>query len=238
MHRVRRASSWTCATCGGCHEKSIWGLHNRFLPPRPDRPADREEPTGRVGELDPVSVALPAGGPQAGAEAAAVGEADPAAAPRGARVLVHEFDEEVRERPVARDLAHDDRADVGADPRVLQPHGVRARRADRRGQVNVEGLLVATDTVILATSPRTGGTEAFTRGSIAVTVATLGLSAYASLFELIGFEIPTMLLAVWLRFLGRESWPSTTPGSPGVKTTATPCSSLGSACRSRTLIVL
>ncbi|NUQ90863.1 MAG: tripartite tricarboxylate transporter TctB family protein, partial [Glycomyces artemisiae] len=33
------------------------------------------------------------------------------------------------------------------------------------------------------------------------------LAVYASLFEVVGFELPTLLLLfAWLRFLSRESW--------------------------------
>jgi hypothetical protein len=53
------------------------------------------------------------------------------------------------------------------------------------------------------------GTEAFTRGTVAVLAAAGALAVYASLFEVVGFELPTLLLLfAWLRFLGRESWAS------------------------------
>lgn len=71
----------------------------------------------------------------------------------------------------------------------------------------VSGLLVASGAGLLVTVRRAGGTEAFTRGAVAVAAAAVGLFVYAVLFEHIGFEIPTvLLLAAWMRFLGRESW--------------------------------
>ncbi|RRS00733.1 tripartite tricarboxylate transporter TctB family protein [Glycomyces terrestris] len=74
----------------------------------------------------------------------------------------------------------------------------------------VAGLLVlcgAGIVAVAATAGTTGGTEAFTRGTIHVLLAAGGLAVYASLFEVVGFEAPTLvLLFAWLRFLGRESW--------------------------------
>ncbi|WP_335987422.1 tripartite tricarboxylate transporter TctB family protein [Glycomyces sp. MUSA5-2] len=50
-------------------------------------------------------------------------------------------------------------------------------------------------------------TESFTRGTGAVLAAAAALAVYASLFEVVGFELPTLLLLfAWLRFLSRESW--------------------------------
>lgn len=50
-------------------------------------------------------------------------------------------------------------------------------------------------------------TEAFSGGTVAVLAAAGALAVYASLFEVVGFEFPTVLLLfAWLRFLGRESW--------------------------------
>ncbi|SDD76047.1 Tripartite tricarboxylate transporter TctB family protein [Glycomyces harbinensis] len=85
----------------------------------------------------------------------------------------------------------------------------------------VSALLVATGIGILVSARRAGGTEAFTRGAISVAAAAVALFAYASLFEVVGFEIPTLLLlAAWLRFLGRESWLSTALLSVGVTAAA------------------
>ncbi|MCE7011280.1 tripartite tricarboxylate transporter TctB family protein [Kibdelosporangium philippinense] len=50
-------------------------------------------------------------------------------------------------------------------------------------------------------------TEGFTRGAITVVIAAVSLGVYAYLFELTGFEIPTiLLLALWLKAFGQESW--------------------------------
>lgn len=77
----------------------------------------------------------------------------------------------------------------------------------------VAGLLVASGIGIIAvtaTARKTAPahrTEAFTRGTIAVLAAAGGLAVYASLYEIVGFEVPTVLLLfAWLRFLSRESW--------------------------------
>lgn len=85
----------------------------------------------------------------------------------------------------------------------------------------VSALLVLTGAGILASVRRVEGTEAFTRGAIGVAAAAVGLFVYASLFEVIGFEIPSvLLLTAWLRFLGRESWLSTALLSVGVTAAA------------------
>jgi putative tricarboxylic transport membrane protein len=78
----------------------------------------------------------------------------------------------------------------------------------------VSGLLVACGAgiiIVAVTAKGPNGTEAFTKGTISVLVAAGALAVYASLFEVVGFEIPTVLLLfAWLRFLGRESWLSST----------------------------
>ncbi|MEU5882393.1 tripartite tricarboxylate transporter TctB family protein [Spirillospora sp. NPDC047279] len=74
-------------------------------------------------------------------------------------------------------------------------------------------LLVAAGAVIVRgalTARGTADTEAFTRGTAAVALGAASLAAYTFLFELVGFEIPTvLLLAGWLRFLGGEKWITT-----------------------------
>lgn len=48
--------------------------------------------------------------------------------------------------------------------------------------------------------------EAFTRGALRAVVAAVSLAGLAFLFERAGFELPTLLvLAFWLRVIGRES---------------------------------
>jgi putative tricarboxylic transport membrane protein len=72
----------------------------------------------------------------------------------------------------------------------------------------VAGLLIASGIGIIAVTARSRrDTEAFTRGTIAVLAAAGALAVYASLYEIVGFEVPTVLLMfAWLRFLSRESW--------------------------------
>jgi len=54
------------------------------------------------------------------------------------------------------------------------------------------------------------------RSSVLTAVAVLTLVVFAAVLPLIGFEIPSLLLAfVWLRFLGRESWISSVVTSVG-----------------------
>ena len=49
----------------------------------------------------------------------------------------------------------------------------------------------------------TGKTSAF----YAVLIAVASMAVFLAVVSVIGFEMPTALLAfVWLRFLGRESW--------------------------------
>lgn len=49
--------------------------------------------------------------------------------------------------------------------------------------------------------------ERFTGAVWLVAVGAVSLVAYASLFERVGFEFPTLaLLVLWLKVLGRESW--------------------------------
>jgi putative tricarboxylic transport membrane protein len=49
--------------------------------------------------------------------------------------------------------------------------------------------------------------ESFTRGGIGIGAGIVTLIVFVFAMRQIGFEIPTLLLlAVWLRFLGKESW--------------------------------
>jgi hypothetical protein len=73
----------------------------------------------------------------------------------------------------------------------------------------VAGLLVVSGIGIIAVAAKAqqSDTEAFTRGTIAVLAAAGALAVYASLYEVVGFEVPTVLLMfAWLRFLSREKW--------------------------------
>jgi putative tricarboxylic transport membrane protein len=59
--------------------------------------------------------------------------------------------------------------------------------------------------------------EKFTRSSILPAIGVLTFVGLAVLMPVIGFEIPSLLLcAVWLRWLGGESWRSTVVVSVGV----------------------
>jgi hypothetical protein len=71
----------------------------------------------------------------------------------------------------------------------------------------VSVLLVGTGAWIVYGARTATDTEAFTRETRAVGIGAASLAVYAYLFELIGFEIPTvLLLTLWLKFLGNEGW--------------------------------
>jgi putative tricarboxylic transport membrane protein len=71
-------------------------------------------------------------------------------------------------------------------------------------------LRVFTGAAIVLEARRDDDTEAFTRQAWAVGLGAASLALYAYLFELVGFEIPTIgLMVLWIRFLGRESWRTT-----------------------------
>ncbi|WP_188195265.1 tripartite tricarboxylate transporter TctB family protein [Nonomuraea sp. SYSU D8015] len=67
-------------------------------------------------------------------------------------------------------------------------------------------MVVAAAVLVLQSRPR-GDEERFTKDVVVVAIAAASLVAYAFLFELVGFEVPTVaLLVLWLKGLGRESW--------------------------------
>ena len=71
-------------------------------------------------------------------------------------------------------------------------------------------FMVLVSAALLATAGRALETEAFTRSSAVVLGAAASLVVYAALWNLIGFEIPTaLLLVLWLRVIGGESWRTT-----------------------------
>ncbi|MEU6642313.1 tripartite tricarboxylate transporter TctB family protein [Saccharomonospora sp. NPDC046836] len=71
----------------------------------------------------------------------------------------------------------------------------------------VSVAMVVVSAVLIVQSAPTGEEERFGRESLVVGVGVLSLLGYAFLFELVGFEIPTVaLLVLWLKVLGRESW--------------------------------
>jgi putative tricarboxylic transport membrane protein len=81
----------------------------------------------------------------------------------------------------------------------------------------VVSVVVTVLSIVLALVGRRGtDTEKFSRSSVLTAVAVLTLVVFAAVLPLIGFEIPSLLLAfVWLRFLGRESWISSVVISVG-----------------------
>ena len=62
---------------------------------------------------------------------------------------------------------------------------------------------------LLAATRRTSDAERFSGPSLLVLIGLATMLAFVALLPVIGFEIPSALLAfVWLRFLGGESWRS------------------------------
>ena len=62
----------------------------------------------------------------------------------------------------------------------------------------------------LAFGRRAEDTEVFTRSSALTGLGVLTLVGLAALLPVIGFEVPSLLvMVIWLRFLGGESWRST-----------------------------
>ncbi|MFC5752350.1 tripartite tricarboxylate transporter TctB family protein [Actinomadura rugatobispora] len=67
-------------------------------------------------------------------------------------------------------------------------------------------MVVLAALLVLRSRPR-GDEEPFTKDVVTVAVAVVSLLCYAFLFELIGFEVPTLaLLVLWMKGLGREGW--------------------------------
>lgn len=74
----------------------------------------------------------------------------------------------------------------------------------------VSVLVVLLSLLLLVVGRRLDDAEAFTRSSLLPAVGAVTFLGMALLLPVIGFEIPTFLLAVvWLRFLGGETWRST-----------------------------
>jgi hypothetical protein len=68
-------------------------------------------------------------------------------------------------------------------------------------------VLVALGLGLLALTGRTRDAERFTGSSRLVLAALATMIGFVAVVGVIGFEIPaTLLMFVWLRFLGRESW--------------------------------
>ena len=61
--------------------------------------------------------------------------------------------------------------------------------------------------LVLALRTRNTDAERFTRAGLIVLAAVASMIVYVAVIGIIGFELPTALLAfTWMRFLGRESW--------------------------------
>lgn len=71
----------------------------------------------------------------------------------------------------------------------------------------VSTALIVLGLVLAAGAQRTHDAERFTRTGLLVLAAVASMAVFLAVVSVIGFEMPTALLAfVWLRFLGRESW--------------------------------
>jgi putative tricarboxylic transport membrane protein len=70
--------------------------------------------------------------------------------------------------------------------------------------------LIALAVALLIGGRHLADSEAFSRSSLQPAIGLLTLVALGALLPIIGFEIPSVLMcAIWLRFLGGESWRST-----------------------------
>jgi putative tricarboxylic transport membrane protein len=89
--------------------------------------------------------------------------------------------------------------------------GVGSSRAPGTGTwpLLVSGALAVLGIALLALTGRTRDAERFTRATWLVLAGLATMVVFVAVIEVIGFEIPAALLMfVWLRFLGRESWRS------------------------------
>ncbi|TDE55802.1 tripartite tricarboxylate transporter TctB family protein [Nonomuraea mesophila] len=69
--------------------------------------------------------------------------------------------------------------------------------------------IIALSAALVVAGRRLEDAERFSRASLLTVVALVTLVLLAVLLPLIGFEIPSLLLVfVWLRWLGKESWRS------------------------------
>ncbi|TYB59494.1 tripartite tricarboxylate transporter TctB family protein [Nonomuraea sp. PA05] len=70
-------------------------------------------------------------------------------------------------------------------------------------------VIIVLSAVLLVTGRNLQDTERFSRSSLLTAVGLVTLVGLAALLPVIGFEIPSLLLMfIWLRFLGKESWRS------------------------------
>jgi hypothetical protein len=71
-------------------------------------------------------------------------------------------------------------------------------------------VIAALAVTLLVAGRQLTDSEAFTRSSLLPAIGILTFIGLGALMPVIGFEIPSVLLcAIWLRFLGGESWRST-----------------------------
>ncbi|MGY1593505.1 tripartite tricarboxylate transporter TctB family protein [Geodermatophilus sp. SYSU D00708] len=71
----------------------------------------------------------------------------------------------------------------------------------------IGGVLVVLGLALVPLARRTHDAERFTRASWLVLLGLASMLVFVALISVIGFEIPAALLVfVWLRFLGHESW--------------------------------
>lgn len=74
----------------------------------------------------------------------------------------------------------------------------------------VSVIIVVLSGVLLVEGRKLHDAEAFTKTSLLPLIGLVTFVGFALLMPIIGFEIPSLLLAViWLRFLGGETWRST-----------------------------
>jgi hypothetical protein len=78
----------------------------------------------------------------------------------------------------------------------------------------LSAVLILLGIGLALTARITTDTERFSRNSWLVVAGLVSVLPFAALLPVIGFEIPTLLLAfVWLKLLGRESWRVSIVGS-------------------------
>ena len=78
----------------------------------------------------------------------------------------------------------------------------------------VSVLIVGLSLVLLVLGRNLKDSEIFTKASLLPLVGTVTFAGLAVLMPLIGFEIPSLILAaVWLKLLGGEGWRTTVIGS-------------------------
>jgi hypothetical protein len=144
-------------------------------------------------------------------------------APRGEPDILEEIREEVaheleEERPPAGGPAYQlvgalVALAVGVGGAVLSyGYGLGSLRRPGAGlwPFAISIVIVALALVLLAAGRRLTDSERFTRSSVLPVIGILTFIALGALIPVVGFEIPALALcAVWLRYLGGETWRST-----------------------------